>query len=79
MCPEASTLAILQQKITEEFIKWTKNFQLNKIPFGQMNVINKKMEMYLFLFVPSTCRWNQILACDWLIFYWCLFFFRARP
>lgn len=44
-----------------------KKFQLNKIPFGQMNVINKKMEMYLFLFVPSTCRWNQILACDWLI------------
>lgn len=45
----------------------SKKFQLNKIPFGQMNVINKKMEMYLFLFVPSTCRWNQILAYDWLI------------
>lgn len=45
MYPEASTLAILQQKLLKSSSN-EQNFQLNKIPFGQMNVINKKMEMY---------------------------------
>lgn len=68
MCPEGSTLVILQQKLLKSSSN-EQNFQLNKIPFGQMNIINKKMELYLFLFVPGICRRNQILAYGWFIFF----------
>lgn len=30
--------------------------KMDKIPFGQMNVINEKIEIFLFLFAPSICR-----------------------
>lgn len=74
MCPEATSLAILQQKLLKSSSN-EQNFQLNKIPFGQMNVINNKMEMYLFLFVPSICKRTRYWPMIDLSFSNAFFFF----